>query len=237
MFSRAGQICEHCLPASNVFDVLKLLLIAQIVAVGIFTSTTPAAAGNLELSAGITASDIGGGTQYGPALGLTTVKNYDSSNFLLRLSFEYNRKSGTGQVSDSSLSSGDVLYRGTADVHLHYLQAVLSLGYEIGGNKFNMTPYFGMGPALLLNQTVEPAGQTLDGAFEDYRGYSSFEFLALGGFKVRYSRLVLDIQFTQGLIDLANSCDSWDCTGTNGSALLNGNEKSQSLRLAFGIVF
>jgi len=219
-------------------------------AFALFLSTNPSAASEnptnkaekttpnnyMELTAGVISSDIGGGIKQGPAISLTSVKELSNSGFLLRLGLEYNRKSGAGHVGHTNMATGEVLYRGQADVNLHYFQTLVALGYDVTIGPFNIAPYFGVGPALLTNQTVKPAEPALEGAFENYRAYSSFEILALGGLTIRYSNLVFDIQLAEGLLDLENSYDDeMDGTSHNGTMLFHGNSRSRSIRFALGI--
>ncbi len=192
---------------------------------------------HVEFTAGVLSSDIGGGKKRGLAVSLNSVRKYSNSRFLLRLGLEYNRKNGTGEAGHMNMANGEILYQGQADVSLHYLQTCVAVGYYVGSGKFNITPYFGVGPALLVSQRINPAGPTMTGAFEDYRGYSSFDFLVLGGFTISYSRLVLDLQLAKGLIDLDNRGDGLDGSSIGGSALIDGNSRSQSIRFGLGVNF
>jgi len=198
-------------------------------------STKPT--GRTEIVAGVISSDIGGGKRLGPAICINAVKEYSNSRILLRFGLEYSRKSGTGEVTHQNTATGELLYRGQADVSLHYLQTTLSMGYYLVRGKFDIAPYFGLGPALLVNQEINPVEPAQAGAFKDYRGYSSFEFLALGGVAIRYSRLVFDFQLAKGLLDLENSDGGLVGGSSNGSALLDGNSKSRSFRFALGYSF
>ncbi len=195
--------------------------------------------GRIELGAGAISSDICGGKKLGPAICVNSVKEYSNSRVLLRLGLEYNRKSGSGEATHRKMATGELLYQGQADVFLHYLQATASMGYYLVKGKFDIAPYLGIGPTLLVSQRIDPVEPAQAGAFDDYRAYSSFDFLVLGGAAIRYSRLVLDLQFTQGLIDLVNSVDDGLDYGKNlgGTTLLDGNRKSQSIRVALGICF
>ena len=190
-----------------------------------------------EYSAGIIFSDIGGGEKIGPAIGFIRDRELWNRWILFRLGMEYSLKGGAGQVGHQQLSTGEILYQGQADISLHYLQTTVSVGCDIVIGEIDIIPYFGLAPALLVIQTIDLVGPAQDGAFEDYRSYSSVDVLALAGVSIRYSPLVFDCQFANGLLDLEASGDGLDGSSLGGSTLIYGNSTSRSVRFAMGVIF
>ena len=183
------------------------------------------------LAVGAAVSDIGGGNEPGPALALGSTRLLGSSQAILCFGVEYVRKSGYGEVVDRNMSTGEVLYQGSANVDLHYLQATVALGYELDISAFEIAPYFGIGPTVLLSQTVEPAEPVSAGALDGYHGYKSLNVLFISGLIAHYSRAVLDVQLALGLFDQEESESS------HGSPLQGESSTSRSFRVALGVAF
>ncbi|MCP4574567.1 MAG: hypothetical protein GY838_19630 [bacterium] len=190
-----------------------------------------------EVLAGAVSSDFGGQRDSGVAIGLRGPAKALSSSVLIRIGAEYARKVNTGHVSKFDIGSGTTEYAGQGTVSLDYIQVLAELVVRKSAGSFDLRPYIGLGPAMLVDQSVstdEPSGD----AFGAFKAYSQFDALAVVGVSVGYNGFMLDLQFAQGLLDPVWSGDGLlPGQSSGGSSFTSQGDRSQSARLAGGVSF
>ena len=190
--------------------------------------------GQLSVFGGVMESNIGGGSSWGPAIGIATRSTAFVRQWHATLALQYSRKGGTGRVVNTHEPTGELMFDGPAEVDLNYIQLGATIERTFGGEQFMVAPFAGLAPALLVGQSATPTDESSSGALANYGPYSGGDVLVLAGVRLLATRWRLDFEYAQGTTDLGSDFGGTVGHASGGSVLGNRTKHSRSLRIAIG---